>query len=313
MPHNIKQLKIKQNDEKSIYRACGHPRFGGVNAQQIEVYRNGELEQSFLSTSKNEYKVVFKEEVGTINGYHYVEIGGLKWATMNVGATTIADSPETSYGDYYAWGEIDTYYKNKVGTSFTWGKSSDLTYIKGTKTAYNAANYCGGADDWDIKEWTPAPYGDNRILKPQHDAAKFVMGGKWRMPTNDDFKKLKKACGVDVSSGSEITPSNAPTTITDGGLYWVAKNSTIDGQTYNVDGALFVSQDDKTQRLFFPAASYIHQRKYPAVAELCSVWMGEIDEYDTYNGFSFFIKKSQFMDLQSAPRFVGMPVRAVAD
>lgn len=36
------------------------------------------------------------------NGHPYVDLGlpsGLKWATMNVGATT-----ETDYGDYFQWG-----------------------------------------------------------------------------------------------------------------------------------------------------------------------------------------------------------------
>ena len=40
---------------------------------------------------------------GVVDGYEYVDLGlpsGLKWATVNVGATNPED-----YGDYYAWGE----------------------------------------------------------------------------------------------------------------------------------------------------------------------------------------------------------------
>lgn len=39
------------------------------------------------------------------NGYEYVDLGlssGLKWATVNIGATLPAD-----YGDYFAWGETE--------------------------------------------------------------------------------------------------------------------------------------------------------------------------------------------------------------
>jgi uncharacterized protein YjdB len=45
-----------------------------------------------------------------INGHAFVKIGGLKWATMNVGATTVAGSYATCYGDYYAWGETQPRY-----------------------------------------------------------------------------------------------------------------------------------------------------------------------------------------------------------
>ena len=43
---------------------------------------------------------------GSANGYDYVDLGlpsGLKWATCNVGA----DKPE-GYGDYFAWGEVES-------------------------------------------------------------------------------------------------------------------------------------------------------------------------------------------------------------
>lgn len=46
------------------------------------------------------------------NGHEYVDLGlpsGLKWATMNIGAST----PE-GYGDYFAWGETET--KNDYST-----------------------------------------------------------------------------------------------------------------------------------------------------------------------------------------------------
>ena len=49
-----------------------------------------------------------------IDGYEYVEIGGLKWATCNVGA-----EKETDWGLYFAWGET-VGYKDANEKDFTW-------------------------------------------------------------------------------------------------------------------------------------------------------------------------------------------------
>ena len=44
------------------------------------------------------------------NGHEYVEIGGIKWATMNVGA-----SSETDYGNYYQYGKGAAQYATTNG------------------------------------------------------------------------------------------------------------------------------------------------------------------------------------------------------
>lgn len=47
-----------------------------------------------------------ENQVKEIAGFRYVDLGlpsGLKWAVHNMGAAT-----STEYGDYYAWGEIQT-------------------------------------------------------------------------------------------------------------------------------------------------------------------------------------------------------------
>ncbi len=60
------------------------------------------MERIQVAESKPDTKSVS----GTINGHDYVDLGlpsGLKWATMNVGASSPVD-----YGDYFAWGEVET-------------------------------------------------------------------------------------------------------------------------------------------------------------------------------------------------------------
>ena len=98
-----------------------------------------------------------KTKSGTINGHEYVDLGlpsGLKWATCNVGA----DSPE-EYGDYYAWGEIETKSEYTEDNSKTRGKSmSDIS---------------GNA---------------------MYDVACAKWGGSWRLPTKEEFNELRQKC-----------------------------------------------------------------------------------------------------------------------
>ena len=112
------------------------------------------------------------------NGHEYVEIGGLKWATMNIGAT----SPEEA-GLYFAWGDTQGYTVEQVGSGegqkyFGW---ADYKYGNGTSepgatgmTKYNETD-------------------GKTILKPSDDAAVANWGGSWRMPTTDEFKTLGAA------------------------------------------------------------------------------------------------------------------------
>ncbi len=107
------------------------------------------------------------------NGHEYVDLGlpsGLKWATMNVGATTAE-----GYGDYFAWGETSprSFY---FGTSYKWCNDSFNTMTK----------YC-----------TSSSYGtvDNKTtLESSDDAATVNWGGSWRMPTMAEQDELRTKC-----------------------------------------------------------------------------------------------------------------------
>ena len=92
-----------------------------------------------------------------IAGHEYVDLGlpsGLKWATCNVGA----EKPE-DYGDYFAWGEIETKSEYTESNSLTHGKQMD-----------------------DIS-------GD-----VQYDVAAANWGDSWRMPTKDEMIELVSNC-----------------------------------------------------------------------------------------------------------------------
>ena len=97
---------------------------------------------------------------------------GLKWATMNVGATR----PE-QYGEWFAWGETEpkweydcSTYKFELGTDYNGPFSK---YI--TKSNYGTV--------------------DNKtVLDPEDDAAHVNWGDSWRMPTYSEWKELIDNC-----------------------------------------------------------------------------------------------------------------------
>lgn len=129
--------------KKILFLLLGFIAVVSANAQVVEVYENGTLIHIYNNTPATRYTVKFKAPANsetTIHGHDYVEIGGKKWATMNVGATTVAGSPETAYGDYYTWGETVTYYTkvdfNKTPeTSISWkGTKIEGAHINNNKT-----------------------------------------------------------------------------------------------------------------------------------------------------------------------------------
>ena len=103
--------------------------------------------------------------------YEAVDLGlSVKWATMNVGAT----SPE-EYGGYYAWGETEE------------------------KEYYDWSTYkwCNGSYDTQTKYCTDSYYGtvDNKtVLDPEDDVAHVKWGGSWRMPTKAEQDELHNNC-----------------------------------------------------------------------------------------------------------------------
>ena len=128
-----------------------------------------------VSLTKDDSKVHYFDPY---NGYKFVEIGGLKWATMNVGANSITDT-----GLYFQWGDTQGYTAAQVGSGegqkyFGW---ADYKYGNGTSnpgatgmTKYNSTD-------------------GKTVLDLSDDAARANMGGLWRMPTTVEYVALGNA------------------------------------------------------------------------------------------------------------------------
>lgn len=104
-----------------------------------------------------------------------VDLGlSVMWGTFNLGATTPSE-----YGHYYAWGETvpKTYYDWKT---YRWGLGFEhVDLIK----------YCS-VPLYGWEEFTD----DRLTLELEDDAAHLILGGKWRIPTMEEWNELLENC-----------------------------------------------------------------------------------------------------------------------
>jgi hypothetical protein len=139
----------------------------GVKFNLVEKQRE---QKSFNYEMPND-----ESKVAQSDSHDYVEIGGIKWATKNVGAKKITDS-----GLYFAWGDTQGYTAEQVPSekAFTWheykyGKYNVIEYNKGM-TKYNKTD-------------------GKTVLDSEDDAVTVAWGGNWRMPTHEEFQALVNA------------------------------------------------------------------------------------------------------------------------
>lgn len=82
----------------------------------------------------------------------YVEIGGVKWATMNIGANSITDG-----GLYFQWGDTQGYTASQIGTDKTFDWAS-YKYCDGTSSVITKYNSTDGLTTLTLG--TPESYSD---------------------------------------------------------------------------------------------------------------------------------------------------------
>ncbi len=112
---------------------------------------------------------------------HAIDLGlpsGTKWACCNVDTTHPENQSPTSYGSYYAWGEIE---EKDV---YDWS-----TYKYSNGSSHNITKYC-----------VVSLFGDNGFtdglteLLPEDDAATVYWGAPWHMPTTEQLDELIENC-----------------------------------------------------------------------------------------------------------------------
>jgi len=114
--------------------------------------------------------------VAPVQTHEWVEIGGIKWATMNLGAENI-----TGDGLYYQWGDTQGYTEEQVGNG-----SGQKYFSESDYKYYNNGDY--------------TKYNDNDgliTLLPEDDAVTVAWGGNWRMPTESECQMLEESTNMD--------------------------------------------------------------------------------------------------------------------
>ena len=188
--------------------------------QYIKLFDTQSEYNTYINGNPVLPNVSFIEENGNVEynpliHHDYVEIGGVKWATMNIGATAVTDT-----GLYFQWGDISGYTADQVGSGtgqkyFGW---ADYKWSGNTSAISGMTKYQGTGTGADGKT----------VLDLSDDAVNAAWGGNWRMPTTAEFAAL----GAAVNSA------------------WTA-----DYQGTGVAGMICTDKTDSSKVLFFPAAA----------------------------------------------------------
>lgn len=139
------------------------------------------------------------EPVPPEDDLEYVDLGlpsGTLWARCNVGA----DSPE-EYGDYFAWGEVDTKnvydWRKYKWVHLEYDTIGEHTYVLLEETWYK----------YYFSNWTGNEYvaGDEKMeLDPEDDAAYVNWGPNWRMPTLEQIDELVEKCDWEWTQSNRV-------------------------------------------------------------------------------------------------------------
>lgn len=141
--------------------------------------------EAYIPTS---WVVVFNGNI--YNSHAFVDLGlktkegnPIYWATTNIGTYYPWES-----GYYFAWGET-VGYRSDGNHQFSWNnyKWYDRYYYDEVLDEYcgKITKYCVG--DCDLADW-------RKSLELMDDAANVNWGGKWRMPSKEEFDMLNTLC-----------------------------------------------------------------------------------------------------------------------
>lgn len=124
---------------------------------------------------------------GKENGHDRVDLGlSVYWGTMNVGAFS-----ETEDGTFYAWGETTPRPDNYTLSQYKFYDSSSNKYTK-----YVQSSSYGTPDYKDV-------------LDLNDDVANIKWGGRWRIPTKEEYNELAKNCTFSKElNGYRVTGPN---------------------------------------------------------------------------------------------------------
>lgn len=189
----------------------------------------------------------------------YVDLGlSVEWATCNVGANNAWE-----VGDYFAWGETEP------------------------KETYTWANYKWAATNYDelTKYCSKVEFGhdgftdDKIILDSADDAAHVNLGGKWRMPSEQEWKELIEKCT----------------------WTWTVQNGVVGYQvTSKING----------NSIFLPITGSILKNNLTAADTHGYYWLNSISTTYPYNAYDAYFNATN-VATNAFSRYIGRPIRPV--
>ena len=244
------------------------------------------------------------------NGHEYVEIGGYKWATCNIGAT----SPK-EYGWYFFWAGTTGYVWDSANSK--WVTEQGGSELPGGFSWANTPFHNGIVYNKDWYKYIPSGKGpywiaggspdDLDLLELDDDAARANWGGIWRMPEQKEFQDLYEACG---GTGSPKKPDPLPSANPPKGIYWVDA-----GQNYISDytGAAGILFCDGENSLFFVAAGYGQDAKYNGAGTDGRYWLSTLHKADPSYAYRLGFREGDASVNNINYRNLGFAVRPVSD
>lgn len=198
--------------------------------------------------------------------YEYVDLGlpsGLKWAKCNVGATS-----ETDYGDYFQWGSTEP----NTADECNW---ADAPFNNGSDS-YNKEYFNAHKSEW---------LDSKNNLKSEFDAARAIMGGDWRMPTEAEFNELLNGTTNE---------------------WFFNYNDT------GVSGRKFTSKTDTSKYIFIPAAGNCYDGSVYDVGYDGYVWSSSLSTSDPDIAWYLYFSSGNCR-MNNFFSYIGWPVRGVFD
>ena len=226
--------------------------------------------------------------------YNFVDLGlpsGLLWADRNIGAETPEDA-----GLYFQWGDVQGYTAEQVGNG------EGLKYFALSDYKFSSD---GGSSNLSKYNNT-----DNKVvLDLEDDAAHVLMGGNWRMPTQEDFHELINNTDLYLvpESGEEIHGSVTSCEPTSNPSIVVEWERSVGG---TIKGMKFYKKNDKQTYLFVPCGGVAGEGSVQGVGVGGSLWSSSLNSHVVRNvwNFGFFGSNGS---VYGSGRYYGMPVRGV--
>lgn len=212
--------------------------------------------------------------------HDFVEIGGVKWATMNVGANSITDT-----GLYFQWGDTQGYTADQVGDGeglkyFDW---EDYKYAELDPSGGNGSGSGSGSGGGTYKMTKYNETDGKTVLEASDDAVTSAWGGNWRTPTTEEY----------VALGNAVNTA------------WTA-----DYQGSGVKGLVCTDKTDSSKTLFFPACGVCGDGSVSNVSN-GTYWSSSLNSSKVQNAYLLLFHSSYVYWQGDSYRYYGLPVRGI--